>query len=146
MNAATVSGPSASISAARAWPEQSSQLARSWNPIEVPGCWTRQHVGDWPHYTNIIMPWHALEAPETPEHNPTGLYHRSFDLPLVRRVGHTEMHCQTVALALEQDAAHMLQALARRAAKSSRPWMSQQESADLPSVRESSRDFAAPID
>jgi len=59
------------------WPEKSAIGARSWNPVEVPGCWTRQRVGDWPHYTNVIMPWPGLEAPQTPTRNPTGLYHRS---------------------------------------------------------------------
>lgn len=63
------------------WPANSTVMARAWNPVEVPGCWTRQRVGDWPHYTNIIMPWADLEAPETPASNPTGLYHRSFDVP-----------------------------------------------------------------
>ena len=62
------------------WPCKATTLARSWNPVEVPGCWTRQHVGDWPHYTNIIMPWPGLEAPQTPQRNPTGLYHRSVEL------------------------------------------------------------------
>ena len=65
----------------RNWPTSSAEMARAWNPIEVPGCWTRQRVGDWPHYTNIIMPWAGLEAPETPERNPTGLYHRSVEVP-----------------------------------------------------------------
>lgn len=63
------------------WPAQSSVLARSWNPIDVPGCWTRQRVGDWPHYTNIVMPWPGLDAPATPKRNPTGLYHRSAEVP-----------------------------------------------------------------
>jgi beta-galactosidase len=62
------------------WPASSTSMAKAWNPIEVPGCWTRQRVGDYPHYTNIIMPWPGLEAPATPERNPTGLYHRTFEL------------------------------------------------------------------
>lgn len=62
------------------WPAQSATLARAWNPVDVPGCWTRQHVGDWPHYTNIIMPWPGLDAPQTPERNPTGLYHRTVEV------------------------------------------------------------------
>ncbi|MEM7092791.1 MAG: glycoside hydrolase family 2 TIM barrel-domain containing protein [Actinomycetota bacterium] len=49
--------------------------------VEVPGCWTMQDVGDHPHYTNIIMPWPGLEAPETPDRNPTGCYRRRFELP-----------------------------------------------------------------
>ena len=62
------------------WPAKSSELAGSWNPVDVPGCWTRQRVGDWPHYTNIIMPWPGLDAPSTPKRNPTGLYHRSVEV------------------------------------------------------------------
>ncbi len=47
----------------------------------VPGLWTMDSaVDDWPHYTNIIMPWAGLEAPETPEPNPVGLYGRTFDV------------------------------------------------------------------
>ena len=62
------------------WPEQSTSMARAWNPVDVPGCWTRQRVGDWPHYTNINMPWSGLDAPETPARNPTGLYHRRVEI------------------------------------------------------------------
>jgi beta-galactosidase len=48
-------------------------------PAQVPGLWTMDPaVDDWPHYTNIVMPWAGLEAPETPEQNPVGLYGRSF--------------------------------------------------------------------
>ena len=63
------------------WPAQSTTLARAWNSVDVPGCWTRQRVGDLPHYTNIIMPWPGLDAPATPKLNPTGLYHRSVEVP-----------------------------------------------------------------
>ena len=50
--------------------------------VPVPGLWTMHaDVDDWPHYTNIIMPWPGLEAPETPERNPTGWYSTTFDLP-----------------------------------------------------------------
>lgn len=62
------------------WPTKASAKSRAWPTVEVPGCWTRQRVGDWPHYTNIVMPWPGLEAPETPAHNPTGLYHRSIQI------------------------------------------------------------------
>lgn len=65
----------------RSWYDDEASAARRWNPIEVPGCWTRQRVGDWPHYTNIVMPWPGLDAPQTPGRNPTGLYHRSFAVP-----------------------------------------------------------------
>lgn len=53
---------------------------RGWRSIEVPGCWTRQDTGDLPHYTNVQMPW-ALEPPETPSVDPTGLYRTGFRLP-----------------------------------------------------------------
>ncbi len=51
-----------------------------WGPIVVPGCWTRQGVGDLPHYTNVQMPW-DLEAPATPDPNPTGLHRTVFTAP-----------------------------------------------------------------
>jgi len=49
--------------------------------VRVPGCWTRQGVGDLPHYTNIVMPWAELDPPATPERNPTGLYRTTFSVP-----------------------------------------------------------------
>ena len=52
-----------------------------WPTVEVPGCWTRQGVGDLPHYTNIVMPWPELDPPEVPDHNPTGLYRTVFAVP-----------------------------------------------------------------
>lgn len=52
---------------------------RDWARVEVPGNWTRQGY-DRPHYTNVIMPW-ATEPPLVPEHNPTGLYRRTFRVP-----------------------------------------------------------------
>jgi beta-galactosidase len=51
-----------------------------WPAVEVPGCWTRQHVGDQPRYTNVVMPFGG-DPPEVPSRNPTGLYRRPFDLP-----------------------------------------------------------------
>jgi len=62
------------------WPAKATLMARDWNTVAVPGCWTRQHVGDAPHYTNIIMPWPGIDAPATPDRNPTGLYHRTVEL------------------------------------------------------------------
>ena len=52
-----------------------------WDSIAVPGVWTRQGKGDFPHYTNIVMPWDGLEPPNIPEQNPTGLYRTTFDIP-----------------------------------------------------------------
>jgi beta-galactosidase len=54
---------------------------KGWRSVAVPGCWTRQGVGDFPHYTNIIMPWPDLEPGELPEANPTGLYRTTFRVP-----------------------------------------------------------------
>lgn len=51
-----------------------------WRPLQVPGCWTRQDVGDHPHYTNVVMPWPELDPPQVPDDNPTGLYRREFRL------------------------------------------------------------------
>ncbi|MDG1846638.1 MAG: glycoside hydrolase family 2 TIM barrel-domain containing protein [Acidimicrobiales bacterium] len=54
----------------------------SWRSIEVPGSWTRQGTEDFPHYTNIMMPWKEdLEPPDVPRRNPTGLYRKKFQLP-----------------------------------------------------------------
>ena len=53
----------------------------AWDTLEVPGCWTRQGVGDLPYYTNIIMPWPDLDPPSVPDDNPTGLYRTSFEVP-----------------------------------------------------------------
>lgn len=56
-----------------------------WRTIAVPGVWTRQDTGDFPHYTNVVMPW-AGNPPEVPADNPTGLYRTSFDRPVGDRV------------------------------------------------------------
>jgi len=52
-----------------------------WRTIAVPGCWTRQHTGDLPHYTNIVMPWPDTEPPYSPSNNPTGLHRTTFRVP-----------------------------------------------------------------
>lgn len=59
--------------------------APPWRNIEVPGVWTRQHTGDFPHYTNIVMPWPG-NPPSVPEANPTGLYRTTFKRPHGERV------------------------------------------------------------
>jgi beta-galactosidase len=51
-----------------------------WRDITVPGCWTRQGTTDPPHYTNVQMPFEG-EPPYVPEHDPTGVYEREFELP-----------------------------------------------------------------
>ena len=53
---------------------------KDWHRVAVPGNWTLQGLGDLPHYTNVMMPW-PLRPPETPEHNTTGVYRRSFKVP-----------------------------------------------------------------
>ncbi|MDR3167047.1 MAG: DUF4981 domain-containing protein, partial [Treponema sp.] len=53
--------------------------AAAWPAIRVPGTWTLQGY-DKPHYTNVQMPYEAT-PPRAPEHNPTGLYRRSFRIP-----------------------------------------------------------------
>lgn len=57
----------------------------AWREITVPGVWTRQAVGDRPHYTNIVMPWPG-NPPNVPGHNPTGLYRTTFERPSAERV------------------------------------------------------------
>ena len=47
--------------------------------VAVPGNWTVQDTGDFPHYTNIQMPFPG-PPPRLPEHNPTGVYRRSFTI------------------------------------------------------------------
>jgi beta-galactosidase len=54
-------------------------VKEDWPSIQVPGTWTRQGY-DKPHYTNVQMPFQGT-PPFAPEHNPTGLYRRSFTLP-----------------------------------------------------------------
>ncbi len=50
-----------------------------WDTAPVPGCWV-MHGYDHPHYTNIQMPFPQM-PPSTPAENPTGIYHRDFELP-----------------------------------------------------------------
>jgi beta-galactosidase len=52
-----------------------------WRPIDVPGCWTMQDTWDRPHYTNVQMPF-PQRPPEVPEENPTGVYERTFTVPV----------------------------------------------------------------
>jgi beta-galactosidase len=57
-----------------------SKLGSAWRHIDVPANWTMHDVGDHPHYTNITMPFDG-PPPRLPEHNPTGIYRRSFTVP-----------------------------------------------------------------
>lgn len=54
---------------------------KGWMPFAVPGCWTmHDDVDDWPHYTNLRMPFVA-EPPDVPDDNPTGVHVTTFALP-----------------------------------------------------------------
>ena len=50
--------------------------ADAWQSVVVPGNWTMQDTGDFPHYTNVQMPFPG-PVPRLPEHNPTGVYRRT---------------------------------------------------------------------
>jgi len=52
-----------------------------WREIDVPGCWTMQDTWDHPRYTNVQMPF-PERPPTVPDENPTGVYERTFELPL----------------------------------------------------------------
>ena len=62
------------------WTVPAVDQAADWTTVAVPGCWTRQGVGDHPHYTNIVMPF-AGDPPSVPSQNPTGLYRTTFRRP-----------------------------------------------------------------
>jgi beta-galactosidase len=64
--------------------------AGGWGSIRVPGTWSLQGY-DKPHYTNVQMPFDCI-PPRGPEHNPTGLYRRSFTLPPSWKGRRTVLH------------------------------------------------------
>ncbi|HEX3427281.1 MAG TPA: glycoside hydrolase family 2 TIM barrel-domain containing protein, partial [Candidatus Limnocylindrales bacterium] len=51
-----------------------------WGAAAVPGCWTMQDTSDHPQYTNVQMPFPG-QPPTVPDHNPTGVYERDFEIP-----------------------------------------------------------------
>ena len=53
---------------------------KHWTTLAVPGNWTVQGVDDHPQYTNVQMPFDG-PPPRLPDHNPTGVYRRSFTIP-----------------------------------------------------------------
>ena len=55
-------------------------MSADWGETAVPGLWTMAGTTDFPHYTNVQMPFAGL-PPETPEANPTGVYERDFEVP-----------------------------------------------------------------
>ncbi|MDR2630517.1 MAG: DUF4981 domain-containing protein [Spirochaetaceae bacterium] len=86
------------------WTRPAFNDAGPWTDIRVPGTWTLQTGPDGlpfdkPHYTNVQMPFEGT-PPHAPDHNPTGLYRRTFTLPsdwkgrrVVLHVGSAESCC-----------------------------------------------------
>ncbi|HOJ99743.1 MAG TPA: glycoside hydrolase family 2 TIM barrel-domain containing protein [Termitinemataceae bacterium] len=62
-------------------PPHQQENSEQWGSIQVPGSWSLQGY-DKPHYTNVIMPFGNVPPTAPVTHNPTGLYRRSFELPL----------------------------------------------------------------
>ncbi|HWS38437.1 MAG TPA: glycoside hydrolase family 2 TIM barrel-domain containing protein [Actinoplanes sp.] len=80
-------GPDRRVSLDGAWRFQlldgpDGQPGDEWASIRVPGAWTVQEAGgaDLPHYTNVTMPWPGAPL-LIPEHNPTGVHEREFEVP-----------------------------------------------------------------
>ena len=65
----------------------------AWKKVDVPGNWTLQDVGDYPHYTNIQMPFPG-PPPRLPETNPTGVYRKSVKVTAtwLRDAGQVVLH------------------------------------------------------
>ena len=63
----------------------------SWGEIHVPGTWTLQGY-DKPHYTNVVMPFGNVPPSAPAQHNPTGLYRVSFELPASWERRRTVLH------------------------------------------------------
>ena len=61
-------------------PRPDSEPGDAWSDAAVPSLWTMGGFDDGPHYTNVQMPFES-RPPAIPEHNPTGVYERSFDAP-----------------------------------------------------------------
>jgi len=76
---------------AAALARRSSSLGNSWRTLQVPGNWTVQDVGDHPHYTNIDMPFDG-PPPKLPKRNPTGLYRKSFSMPIAWKDRQVVLH------------------------------------------------------
>jgi beta-galactosidase len=56
------------------------EAGSDWSEATVPGCWTMQGFDDLPQYTNVQMPFPGM-PPDVPDHNPTAVYEREFDVP-----------------------------------------------------------------
>ncbi|MEL7283016.1 MAG: glycoside hydrolase family 2 TIM barrel-domain containing protein [Pseudomonadota bacterium] len=63
-----------------------------WRDIVVPGVWTRQDTGDFPHYANVRMPFACSKPPDIPENNPTGLYRTVFKVMEAKKEQQTVLH------------------------------------------------------
>ncbi|MEP7114155.1 MAG: glycoside hydrolase family 2 TIM barrel-domain containing protein, partial [Ilumatobacteraceae bacterium] len=57
-----------------------SSMASVIRTVAVPGNWTMQDTGDFPHYTNVQMPFPG-PPPALPARNSTGLYRTTFSVP-----------------------------------------------------------------
>jgi beta-galactosidase len=52
-----------------------------WHTVNVPHCWTREPWStDLPHYSNIEHVF-VSDSPRVPDHNPTGVYRRTVEVP-----------------------------------------------------------------
>ena len=60
--------------------ELPSSLETAITTVTVPGNWTMQDTGDYPHYTNVQMPFRG-PPPTLPERDTTGLYRTTFAVP-----------------------------------------------------------------
>ncbi len=60
--------------------ELPSSIATVITDVTVPGNWTMQDTGDYPHYTNVQMPFPG-PPPTLPERVTTGLYRTTFAVP-----------------------------------------------------------------
>ena len=59
--------------------------------VVVPGNWTMQDTGDFPHYTNVQMPFDG-SPPDLPEKITTGVYRREFSVPADWRTSQTVLN------------------------------------------------------
>src|SRR5258705_9435049 len=57
-----------------------SSLDTAITTVTVPGNWTMQDTGDYPHYINVQMPFRG-PPPRLPERDTTGLYRTTFTVP-----------------------------------------------------------------
>ncbi len=67
-----------------------SEAISDWTEITVPGNLQTQGF-DQPHYTNVQMPF-KYRPPHVPEHNPTGIFRRSFSLSREWHGGRVILH------------------------------------------------------